>query len=182
MDEIARRTLAAYPLRFVASSVKDTARLLVTFRTGDEIRAYGAREWNVSVVERLLPMESTSFLQSKQSRNLLLPIVNFFAAVHTAVFWLSLAACLGLAWKEPASRASQFFYAAVAFLIVNAAVCASFSGVWDRYQSRVVWLVPLCLALYGLGRLPSAEKRNDAARPGTPEEATVGEVAAVAGS
>jgi hypothetical protein len=36
----------------------------------------------------------------------------------------------------------------MAFLLINAAVCATFSGVFDRYQSRVAWLAALCATIY----------------------------------
>lgn len=39
----------------------------------------------------------------------------------------------------------------VAGLVLNAAICVFFSGVTDRYQARVIWLIPL-LALAALGR------------------------------
>lgn len=40
----------------------------------------------------------------------------------------------------------------VAGLVFNAAICVFFSGVTDRYQARVIWLIPL-LALAALGRM-----------------------------
>jgi Mg/Co/Ni transporter MgtE len=36
----------------------------------------------------------------------------------------------------------------MAFLLINAAVCATFSGVFDRYQSRVAWLAALCATAF----------------------------------
>lgn len=38
----------------------------------------------------------------------------------------------------------------LAALISNAWFCSTFSGVYSRYQTRVVWLLPLPLFLYGL--------------------------------
>jgi len=43
---------------------------------------------------------------------------------------------------------NRFVFAAAAFLLINAAVCATFSGVFDRYQSRVAWLAAFCAAIY----------------------------------
>jgi hypothetical protein len=42
-------------------------------------------------------------------------------------------------------------------LVVNAAVCGVLSGVYDRYQARLIWLVPFLaiLALCRLGLCPS---------------------------
>jgi hypothetical protein len=32
--------------------------------------------------------------------------------------------------------------------LINAAVCSTFAGVYQRYQARVAWIIPLCLAFY----------------------------------
>jgi hypothetical protein len=42
----------------------------------------------------------------------------------------------------------MLFYSAIAFLVINASICAAFAGVYDRYQSRVAWIPPFCLAAY----------------------------------
>jgi hypothetical protein len=47
----------------------------------------------------------------------------------------------------------------VAGLLVNAAVCAMLSGVFPRYQARVIWLAPLmaCAAALALGVAPGGQ-------------------------
>ena len=70
------------------------------------------------------------------------------AIVDTVVFWISAAACLFFAQTKRWERVNRFFYSAMAFLVINAAICATFAGVYDRYQSRVAWLIPLCLTGY----------------------------------
>jgi hypothetical protein len=57
----------------------------------------------------------------------------------------ALASALWLAWAARRMRPCERAGAAllVAGLLGNAAVCAIFSGVADRYQARVVWLLPL---------------------------------------
>ena len=80
----------------------------------------------------------------------------------TLVAWLSvftaLAALLGLAWTlrwmQPCERAGAALL--LAGLLGNAAVCAIFSGVADRYQARVVWLLPLFVLAFAIA---SAERR-----------------------
>lgn len=74
-------------------------------------------------------------------------------AVLRLVEWLSAAAALAgalwLAWAARRMRPCEQAGAAllVAGLLGNAAVCAIFSGVADRYQARVVWLLPLFAAI-----------------------------------
>jgi hypothetical protein len=148
ITEISRSAILAHPFRFISSSVWETLRQLVHIRTGDEIRSYSAKEWNLYGIQEVLPNDLEAFERSKQSRDRLLPLADFVAAVHTRVFWLSLAACIPLAWTGRFGRVNEFFFAALAFLLINAAVCATFAGVYDRYQSRVAWILPLCLTGY----------------------------------
>ena len=48
----------------------------------------------------------------------------------------------------------------MAFLAINAAVCATFAGVFDRYQSRVAWLVPFCLMAYVCAGLKERQRES----------------------
>ncbi len=150
VGKIARGTLAAYPLRFAESSIYQTLRQLVKFRTGQEVRdlALHAPNSNAEVIRQVFPRDFRAFENSRLIQGRLDTFTAVVAAIDTAVFWLSLAACFALAWKKSAERVNPFFYSAVLFLIINAAVCATFAGTYDRYQSRVAWLVPLCFASF----------------------------------
>jgi hypothetical protein len=77
--------------------------------------------------------------------------------VGTAVIYLSFAASIApliilRRHLEPAEIAA--LWVAVVGLVVNAAVCGILSGVTDRYQGRVAWILP-ALALIILLRLRS---------------------------
>jgi hypothetical protein len=80
------------------------------------------------------------------------------ALVDSVVFWLSLAFCLLLAGSGRFGRANMFFSSALAYLVINASTCATFAGVYDRYQRRVAWMIPFCLSDY-IGCLASDWKR-----------------------
>lgn len=148
MTAIVRGAIRAHPLRFAVSSAKDTMLQLAALRTGDEIRSYGAREWNAGVLEQIFPDEFASYSQSRQVRGLLLPVADAAAKLHVPAFWLSVALCLVAAQSSRFPRVNAFFYSTILFLILNAAVCATVAGVFDRYQSRAAWLVPFCLIAY----------------------------------
>jgi hypothetical protein len=148
MDEIVHGTLSSHKLRFLTSSVKETFLQFAAFRTGDEVRSYHAKEWNRAVVAQVFPADFQAFLNSKETRGHLLPWANVAAAIDTVTFWLSVVICLAFSWSRVMRRLNRFFYAAMAFLLINAAVCATFSGVFDRYQSRVAWLAALCATAF----------------------------------
>jgi len=148
MEAVVSGTIRAYPVRFLKSSIKETALQLASLRTGDEIRSYGAREWNSNVIPLVFPGDFQAFLEGRQYRDHLTPAADASAALDTTVFWLSVATSLLLAWAGRFGRINLFFYAAAAFLLINAAVCATFAGVFDRYQGRVAWIMPFCLTAY----------------------------------
>lgn len=148
MEKIVRGTILAYPGRFLISSAKETLLQLASLRTGDEIRSYGAREWNSGVIPRVFPGDWQAFVNSRQFHDRLNSFANVAAVVDTAVFWLSLTTCLLIAGTGRFERLNLFFYSAVAFLVLNASICATFAGVYDRYQSRVAWIIPFCLTAY----------------------------------
>jgi hypothetical protein len=148
MGRIVRGTLLAYPLRFLKSSANETLLQLSALRTGDEIRSYGAREWNGEVIPRVFPADSQAFENAKQFRGHLTPLADASASVDTIAFWLSIATSLLLAGTGRFGRMNLFFYSALAYLLINASICATFAGVYDRYQGRVAWIMPFCLAAY----------------------------------
>ena len=149
IDTIVRGTLVSYPRRFLLSSLRQTFLQLASLRTGEETRSDAAQSWNSSAMLRVFPAELQAFRSSRQFRGRrMLSLADAVSPVHTAIFWLSFAACLLLARTGRFARANTFLAAAILFLVTNAAVCGALSGVYDRYQSRVAWLIPFCLIAY----------------------------------
>lgn len=148
MQTIVRGTVAAYPLRFAISSFKQTLRQLAAIHTGDEIRFYSAQSWNDDAIRRVFPRELQSFRSTRQIHDRLIPLADAASLLDAAVFWLSIAGCLVFARTRRFPRINHFFTAAIGFLVINAAVCGAFSGVYNRYESRVAWLVPFCFIAY----------------------------------
>jgi len=58
---------------------------------------------------------------------------------------------LGLWWPRMTIGSGEFLTLATG-LLVNAAVCAIFSGVAPRYQARLIWLVPFAAIAIGFAR------------------------------
>jgi hypothetical protein len=73
-------------------------------------------------------------------------------AVQGLAVWLSLALLAVGVLRKPATTDDDlrpFAVCMVGFVLANALICGGLSGAYDRYQSRVEWLIPLC-ALMGL--------------------------------
>lgn len=57
-----------------------------------------------------------------------------------------------LIWLRPSNRNLAFASLIVFGVLANAAICATFSAVAERYQGRVIWLVPLAALALWAGR------------------------------
>jgi hypothetical protein len=57
---------------------------------------------------------------------------------------------------------NKFITSATLFLVINTAGCGALAGVYDRYQSRVAWLMPFCLTAHVC--CPIAEQKRGIAR------------------
>jgi hypothetical protein len=148
MKTLARETIVTQPLKFAVITSKDALRQFTSFRTGDEIREVNDPNTNGVVILQVFPGDSKAFAESRQLRGRFFRLATFAAIADTVMFWLSAAGCLFFAWSKRSEKLNLFFYSTMAFLAINAAVCATFAGVFDRYQSRVAWLVPFCLMAY----------------------------------
>lgn len=145
---IVHGALLAHPLRFLVFGARDTFHQLAAFRTGEEIGDSNAQHWTISAIRQVFPRDFPAFSNSRQSREILYDLLETAAPAHNATLWLSLAACLAIAWTDRFERVTNFLCLAVVFLLINAAVSAMSVGVYDRYQCRVAWIIPLCLTAY----------------------------------
>lgn len=150
IEEVVRGTILTQPLRFVMTSARDTLIQLVEFRTGDEIRASNlhAPNSNGAVIQQVFPRDFNAFSNARQALGRMNPITKAAAIIDTAAFCLSLVACVLLARTKRFAQVNQLFYWSIAFLVINAGICGSLVGAYDRYQSRVAWIVPLCFLSY----------------------------------
>jgi hypothetical protein len=145
---IARGAILANPGKFLISSAQQTLRQLVALRTGGDTRLHILSDDNFYFIRMVAPAEFRPFFISKQFSDRLFPLTDAMAPIHTAVFWFSVAVCPLFVMIGRFPRVNRLLAAAIAFLVINAAVCGSLSGAYDRYQSRAAWILPLCLISY----------------------------------
>lgn len=94
-----------------------------------------------------IPGEFQMYTKAKQSRgNLSLSFVNFIQNVIVN-FCLFLYFII-LLYKRGPLKYRVFIFFILIELLINAWICSTFSGVFPRYQIRVMWLLPLPLFLY----------------------------------
>lgn len=134
-------TIRSYPWAVLSISATHFWRQLNAFGWGT---TYTANPWILEMFSTVMPGARSDYLQSRQARQTLHE--RFFTSVQAWTVWASLVVIgvwvllLGRGW----SRRLVGLAAVIIFVVIaNAAVTGVLSNVEDRYQSRVVWLVPL---------------------------------------
>ncbi len=152
LSRLSRDAIAAYPVEFVATSIRSTLEQLVKVRTGD-----GLDEWQEVtrwVLTTQMPRPVDGFDAARQQRERITqPVFDALNTVHVPVAHLSgLALILVLAWAARTGRTDLALLSGFVLLALlgNAFICGALSNPHDRYQSRLVWLatfVPMAAAL-----------------------------------
>jgi hypothetical protein len=154
-----RDSLREHPALHLQVAIDYTLRALARFRTGEGLDA-DARPLIEAQIARFVPDDLPDFRSARQQANQI--PVDQLRTLHTPVGWvLLLLGALVLLLAAVAGR-SSFAHRGVCFvafvfaaLLLNAAISGNLSGIYDRYQSRLVWLV--AVGLSGCWPLPDPE-------------------------
>lgn len=145
--------------RQLRASLGNTLALLDRFDTLDG-NCPNRCGYVATLIGRHLPAASDAYRNSRQNRETL-PL-GTLRTLHRDVVVISLVLSLVLAARAVGRRdwsTVGLFAMIVVGLVANAAVLGSLSGPYDRYQARVVWLLPLFAVLATI----------DAVRPVAPD-------------
>jgi hypothetical protein len=150
-------TLRAYPGAHLVTAVRYTVRQFVAIWSIDGLDSYLDCPYLDPVIRQEHPQLYPYFRAARQQRETL--HADALATVHQVA---ACGAALGSLWVLAAAwwrRSSVARDACVGFqvtvwvaLVCNAALCGNLSGVFDRYQARLVWLLPLAV-MVGAERL-----------------------------
>lgn len=140
-------TLRAFPRQELSISAAHFWEQLTTFGLWD----YGPNVWVEQIFEKVLPGARSRYLQSQQARRALPDEFSSTAQKWTVLASLVLIGALApivLPLRPPHLRGLS---AVVIFVIIaNSFVTGIFANVEDRYQSRVIWLLPLLAILFAV--------------------------------
>ncbi len=155
-------TVRAYPGRELRVSAAHFWAQLHTFGLSD----YAENRWVLRQFDTVLPGARASYLRSRQARDALPE--ELFASIQDWAVVASLVVILVGFWtrgrRHRWSRRLVGLAAVVAFVVVaNAAVTGVLSNVEDRYQARVIWLVPLLAGI--VASTWAGERRRDGSAP-----------------
>ena len=137
-------TLRTYPREQLSSSAANFWQQLTAFGLWD----LGPNGWVPQVFDHALPGQLRRYLESRQARDVL-PL-DLFTSVHN---WTVIAAlviagvCAPLSWRWRRPRLAGLSVVIAFTVVANALVTGALSSVEDRYEARVIWLVPLLAGL-----------------------------------
>ena len=134
-----------YLFPFIRKGVFNSLKQFFRFEIGYEINKSSERV--DSAINKFYPIDYFYFYHDKQNNNKLkFQLINYTQKI---IFSLSLLFYVYiLFYRKSAAQIKLLLIFIVVALVVNAIVCGVFSGVYARYQSRVVWLLPLPIFLY----------------------------------
>jgi hypothetical protein len=145
MNEILSRP--KYLKIFIIKSIEGTFEQFFSFSTGDA-RPYGIDSPPGTAVQRHFQTDINQFISSRQNTgDLDFKYLNQYQLIAVMISMLFLFAAVILQLPNQKLLFLLLFIMVMA-LLVNAAVCGVLSSVIDRYQSRVIWLLPLIAMLF----------------------------------
>jgi hypothetical protein len=135
-----------YAKTVFVKSFLNTLKQFFYYDTGEAYRPWDRVN---SAMYDAFPKEYLSYLESKQSKGQLdFTLMNFLQKMIFGLCLFIYAFVLSKGKRNMPVLALTFFI--ILSLIINAWLCGTFSGVYPRYQSRVVWLMPLPIFLFAL--------------------------------
>lgn len=145
--EINAATIRAYPLWVALAATHNAARQLVTFQVDDDINNRAAPMVS-KIFERIGGDLPSQYLNSAQSRG------RFPLEAARALLAIGLAGAAAILMRVVAKHRHDvaqdvwaFAFVAVTGVCANALAIGALSEVHDRYQNRVIWLLPLVALL-----------------------------------
>jgi hypothetical protein len=132
-----------YPLLVVRGALRSFFKQLGSFRTGAELTPFLEGTAINAEMQKRFPKEYQRYAQARQQQGRL--AAEAFGRLHWWVLMCSAAVSIGIVvrglWRGSGDtlKLHAFVWAAV---VANAAIVGVLSGSDDRYQARLVWLIP----------------------------------------
>lgn len=142
VSRLLRDSLREVPLMHLRVATLSTLRVLGRFATGEGLDA-DARSLIEERLQTLAPHDVPAFVASRQQRDAI-PVAKL-RLLHTPIGWtliaLALLALTRWAWRKDLGTAElRFLLFATTAWFLNGVLSANLSGIYDRYESRLVWL------------------------------------------
>ena len=157
-SQIINQSIRQYPFIQIQAVINNTWDQLGAFAVGEQLKSTLKLEAINKFFYLSFPESYEDYLNSRQSSGNLSTILGYLNPIFFYVVLISLVS-LVIIFATLVISGTQHHRIAVVigvlfiFEIINAAITGALSGVFDRYQSRVIWLLPAIAALFFLGSL-----------------------------
>jgi hypothetical protein len=147
-------TVRAYPLQQLSRSAANFWDQFLRFG----VYGFGANDWMLQQFDEVMPRARASYLGSRQARSAL-PLdlfsdIQWWTIVTSLV---AIAVLIPFLWRRHSPRLAGLTLVVVATVVTNALITGALSIVDDRYQCRVIWLLPLLAGVFFLDWLQQRE-------------------------
>src|SRR6266568_3202267 len=153
-------TVRAYPREQLSKSASNFWHQLMTF----DLSLFHPDDWVLQEFDRVLPAERSSYIQSRQARDAL--PYKVFTSIQDCTVIVAVV-LIGVftprMWSRRSPRLAGLGLVIVSTVVANAFVTGILSMVENRFQSRVIWLLPLLAGILVLDRCYGWQ-RSDHAR------------------
>jgi hypothetical protein len=137
---IVHRTIAANPGGVVKMAIEGWGRQLVTAKSADEMTACDPCR---PIIEKYFPRSWPAYQRSLQERNLLPGLAFMPIGLIAIVIAIAMPAIIyGLLRRRRNEGLAILGGLIVTLLLINAAICSMLAGIFDRFQNRVLWVLP----------------------------------------
>ncbi len=154
--EIVRATLRAHPVEVAWAMLGNALRQLVTAGAGDTlVNDHLAAAVRPRIAEGFPARELAAFDGSLQSRGQLPAAVAPILSLHAPVLVLGVALALAALWRGDALR-RRLMIGLVIGVAANAFATGALSKPHQRYEARILWLVPVVAVIALMPRRPQA--------------------------
>jgi len=150
-------TLRAYPLQQLSRSAEDFRKQLLAF----DLYGFNASPWILNHIDAAMPGARAQWLNSREAQETLafVPFAHLLRRVVIASLAL-IVLSIPLLWLRPSTRLAGLILVVAFAVVANAFITGVVSEVGDRYQCRVIWLVPLLAGICILHWLRGAQRNN----------------------
>ena len=140
-------TVRAYPLQQLSRSAANFRDQLLAFG----LYGFDPSKWILEQFNTVLPRERAGFMSSRQERSDLpldqLTNIQWWTVIASLA---AIAALIPFLWRRHSPRLTGLSLIVAASVVANALVTGVLSVVDDRYQCRVIWMVPLLAGIFFL--------------------------------
>ena len=139
--------LRAEPQTMLEQAISNTVRQFVSFQSGDALLRPSS--FNDGIWSDVFPVEEQARYRTGRQYVGLELIPGWLQAIHigmglASLLAISIGTVIAIRRREPLAGLPV---AVLVSLLANAFVAGALSGVYDRYQSRFIWLAPLALIM-----------------------------------